>query len=321
MAQGFDIRKRMRSIGDIRQMTRAMYLISAVKMKKARSQLARTLPFFETCRVSMAQIQRMSPDVRNRWFTGHSLRKTDKRVLGYFLLTGDQGLAGAYNMNLLNAAEKRIRRDLVEKARQGVTAEARIFVAGTIGKEPLAAHGFTVDPDFTYPIDSPTYFRAREISDIIHDLFERRELHEVYVIYTVIHSAIDMRPVVTRLVPIDTDSLLDGIPAETLALRTSAATDTLEYVPSSAAVMDYLVSTYLRGMVYGALTEAYASEQTARMTAMDNATENAEEILERLRLESNRLRQAAITAELSEIVGGAEVLSAADTAQRSASHE
>ncbi len=321
MAQGFDIRKRMRSIGDIRQMTRAMYLISAVKMKKARAQLARTLPFFETCRITMAQIHRMSPDVRNRYFTGHRLQKSEKRVLGYFLLTGDQGLAGAYNMNLLNAAEKRIRRDLVEKARQGLSAEARLFVAGTIGKEQLRTHGFDVDEHFTYPIDSPTYYRAREISDIIHDLFERRELHEVHVVYTVIHSAIDMRPVVTRLVPIDIGSLLEGIPPEALADRAIATQETIEFVPSPADVMDYLVQTYLRGMVYGALTEAYASEQTARMTAMDNATENAEEILERLRLESNRLRQAAITAELSEIVGGAEVLSAAEEVRRFSAHE
>ncbi len=310
----------MRSIGDIRQMTRAMYLISAVKMKKARAQLAMTLPFFESCRVTMAQIHRMSPDVRNRYFTGHRPKEGEKQVIGYFLLTGDQGLAGAYNMNLLHAAENRIRKDLIDKARQGVPAEARLFVAGTIGKDTLRAHGFEVDEDFTYPIDSPTYFRAREISDKIHDLFERRELHEVHVVYTVIHSAIDMRPVVTRLVPIDADSLLDGISPGMAAGLADKKAESIEYVPSPADVLDYLVSTYLRGMVYGALTEAYASEQTARMTAMDNATENAEDILERLRLQSNQLRQAAITAELSEIVGGAEVLSAAELVRRFDAH-
>jgi F-type H+-transporting ATPase subunit gamma len=139
-------------------------------------------------------------------------------------------------------------------------------------------------------------------------------------VYTVIHSAIDMRPVVTRLVPIDADSLLEGIPAdrtESLRSQTSDTTESIEFVPSPADVMDYLVQTYLRGMVYGALTEAYASEQTARMTAMDNATGNAEEILEKLRLQSNQIRQAAITAEISEIVGGAEVLAAVKTPRRS----
>jgi F-type H+-transporting ATPase subunit gamma len=321
MEQSFDIRKRMRSIGDIRQMTRAMYLISAVKMKKARAQLAKTLPFFESCRLTMAQIHRLSPDVRNRYFTGHRPPKSEKRVLGYFLLTGDQGLAGAYNMNLLHAAEKRIRRDIVDQARKGFSAEARLFVAGTIGKDQLRLHGFEIDENFTYPIDSPTYFRAREISDIIHDKFERRELHEVYVVYTVIHSAIDMRPVVTRLVPIDADALLEGISPARVAEVQSRPSESIEYVPSPSDVMDYLVSTYLRGMVYGALTEAFASEQTARMTAMDNATENAEDILEKLRLQSNQLRQAAITAELSEIVGGAEVLSSADLIRRIARNE
>ena len=311
----------MRSIGEIRQLTRAMYLISAVKMKKARAQLARTMPFFESCRVTMAHIHHLSPEVRNRYFTGHRAPKTEKRILGYFLLTGDQGLAGAYNMNLLHAAEKRIRKDVVDKARQGISAEARLFVAGTIGKDQLRLHGFVVDEDFTFPIDSPTYFRARDISDIIHDKFERRELHEAHIIYTVIHSAIDMRPVVTRLVPIDTDSLLEGVSPERVAVQRARPVELIEYAPSPSAVMDYLVSTYLRGMVYGALAEAFASEQTARMTAMDNATENAEEILEKLRLLSNQLRQAAITAELSEIVGGAEVLSAAELVRRMKKHE
>ncbi len=309
MAQRVDIRKRARSIGEISQMTRAMHLISAVKMKRARTLLTKTLPFFELVRTTIARIRLSDPDLEHPWFSPRRLKKGELWKTGYFILTGDQGLAGAYNLNLLNAAQNHIRRDIIEKARQGLSAKALLYVAGSIGKEILVHQGFEVVQQFEYPIDNPTYFRARDISDYMHDLYDRKELDEVVVIFTYLNTAMDMKPRALKLIPVDADALLEGVHVDEYT-HGQAFRDivNIEYFPSAREVLNHLVVAYLRSMVYGALTESFASEQTARMIAMDHATENAEEMLEKLRLEANRVRQAAITQEISEVVGGAEIL-------------
>jgi F-type H+-transporting ATPase subunit gamma len=124
-----------------------------------------------------------------------------------------------------------------------------------------------------------------------------------------------MKPMVTRILPVNPDALEEIVPPQYCQQRGLIAGSTVEYAPSVDDVVTYLINTYLNGMVYGVLTEAYASEQTARMTAMDNATDNATEMLDRLTLKSNQARQSRITSEISEIVGGAEVLAALDQGQ------
>jgi F-type H+-transporting ATPase subunit gamma len=185
---------------------------------------------------------------------------------------------------------------------------ARLYVCGSIGKDRLINAGFDVDETFRYPISEPTYYRARDISDYIYDLYESGTLDLVYFIYTKIESAISMKPMVTRILPVNPDALEDIVPPQYVKQRGLISGAPVDYAPSVDDVANYLINTYLNGMVYGVLTEAYASEQTARMTAMDNATENATEMQDKLTLKNNQARQGRITRELSEIVGGAEVL-------------
>ena len=145
----------------------------------------------------------------------------------------------------------------------------------------------------------PTFYRARDISDYIHDLYNEYKLDSVYTIYTRINSVIDIKPVITKLIPISSEDLLDGVNLDAYKkILPDPSTINMDYIPSPNLVMDYLAKTYLNGMVYGALTEAFASEQTTRMTAMKNATDNAEDILEKLTLISNRARQGRITEEI-----------------------
>ncbi len=313
MEQIYDIKKRMRSVNDIKQMTHAMHLISAVKMKRARSQLSKTLPFFDLCRATMAEIYIQSPEITHPFFNEHKKKKGEPRVIGYFILTGDQGLAGAYNLNVINTAERHIHATMIDLTKKGIYAIPKLFIAGKIGKDQFKKSGFEIVENFEYPIESPTFYRARDISDYFHDIYDQEKLDSVYAIYTRINSAIDIKPVVTKLVPISSEDLLDGVNLDVYKKKLpDPTTINIEFIPSAREVMNYLAKTYLNGMIYGALTEAFASEQTTRMSAMKNATDNAEDMLDSLTLKSNRARQGKITEEISEVVSGAESLNKRD---------
>jgi F-type H+-transporting ATPase subunit gamma len=287
-----------------------MKLISAVKMRRARQQLEQTLPFFVLCAETMIELRDSGANIDHPFFQLRTKKKGDTWNIGYFILTGDQGLAGAYNLNVLSTTEHHIRGKVVDNVHKGLNTTTQLYVAGSIGKERLIRDGFNVVEDFKYPISEPTYYRARDISEYIAELYLNGTLDLVYFIYTRIESAINMKPMVTRMLPVNPKALEELIPQQYVSRgRAIKVGTTVEYVPSVSDVIDYLVHTYLSGMVYGVLTEAYASEQTARMTAMDNATDNADDMLRSLTLKNNRARQAKITNELSEIVGGAEVLS------------
>jgi F-type H+-transporting ATPase subunit gamma len=310
MEQLADLKKHIKSVNDIKQMTRAMQLISAVKMRRARTQLDRTMPFFALCAETMVELRDAGNIIDNPFFQLREKKRGETWKIGYFILTGDQGLAGAYNLNVLATTEKHIHGKMIDNIRKGLNTTAKLYVAGTIGKERLIRDGFDVVADFRYPINEPTYQRARDISDFISDLYESGTLDLVYFIYTRMESGITMRPMVTRVLPVNADALEQIIPPEYRVQSSLATGSIIEYSPSAEDVVNYLINTYLNGMVYGVLTEAFASEQTARMTAMDNATENADDMLDKLTLQNNQARQARITSELSEIIGGAEVLTA-----------
>jgi F-type H+-transporting ATPase subunit gamma len=311
MEQLNDIRKRIRSVTDIQQMTRAMQLISAVKMRHARTQLENAMPFFLRCAETMIEIEKSDARFDNRFFTLRQKKEGETWKIAYFIMTGDQGLAGAYNLNVINTAETYIKDKKKENDDKGLATDTQLFVCGTIGKDRLIRSGFNVAKDFYYPIASPTYYRARDISDYVMDLFESGKADLIYFIYTRIVSAISMHPMITRVVPVNTEALQQLVPPEALiAERAIGAEESVEYYPDADEVLNFLTDTYLNGMVYGILTEAFASEQTARMMAMDNATKNAKEMLDDLTLKSNRARQERITSELTEIVSGADAISA-----------
>lgn len=309
MEQLTDIKKRMGTVRDIGQMTRAMQLISSAKMRKARSQLARTMPFFALIAESMVELRESGAFAENPFFEVRQKKKGETWKIGYFILTGEQGLAGAYNLNVVQTTENHIHAKTIDNIEKGLKTDVSLYVAGSIGKDRLIRDGFHVVEEFKYPISEPTYYRARDISDYIYDLYATHELDLVYFIYTRIESAINMKPMVTRVLPVNASALEALIP-ERYRFDEEGFSEggEMEFLPSADDVMAYLINTYLNGMVYGFLAEAFASEQTARMTAMENATDNAEEMLEKLTLKRNLARQARITSEISEIVSGAEVL-------------
>ena len=307
MKQLFEIKKRIKSVNDIGQMTKAMQLVSSAKMRKSRALLDQVLPFFSICAEGMVELRKHNHEINNPYFQFRKKKKGEPWKIGYFILTGDQGLAGAYNHNVIRMAEDHIHMKKQENEEHGYNAEITLYVFGSVGKEKLVRDGYPIDVDFSFPISDPTYYQARNVADIIREKYISGELDSVYLIYTKIESAIKMKPIVTRVVPVN-ESALHELFTQNHVEDAGMATrgGELSYHPNAVAVFSYLIDTYLNAMMYGAMVEAYASEQTARMTAMDNATQNAGEMLEQLTLMSNQARQAKITNELIEIVNGAE---------------
>jgi len=291
MANMREIKLRIKSIKETRQITKAMKLISAAKLKKARQQLDQALPYFDRVKSILADILQHSGDLENPFFDIRPEKAGRKK--GYIIITGDKGLAGGYNHNIIKAAESHI----------GDDPEAVLFIAGLMGRNYFQRRGYNVYPEFDYGVQNPTVYRAREIAELILDFFKKGELDEVYIVYTKMISSIKQEPEVMQLLPLELELL-----GRDLNISTTAIDESLVYEPSPKAVFSILIPKYVKGIVYGALVEAFTSEQSARMSAMDNATANADEMLQKLNLYYNRARQAAITQEISEIVGGAEAL-------------
>lgn len=301
------IKKRIKSVNDISQMTNAMQLVSSAKMRRSMALHESVYPFFSLCVESMQEIRNHTNDIDNPFFSLKQKREGDTWKIGYFVLSGDQGLAGAYNNNMVKITENHIHKKILENTSKGITTDYKLYVFGKLAREKLMRNGYNVDPEFSYPISEPTYYEARNVGNIIKQKFLEHEFDLVYLLYTKMESSINMVPIAMRLLPVDMKAISAVLPNDLkdagLALEKGA---TIEYSPNPNAVFDYLIDTYLNAMVYGAMVEAYASEQTARLTAMQNATENAEEMLKELELLNNRARQAKITTELTEIVNGAE---------------
>ena len=287
-----EIKSHIKSINQMRQITKAMKLISASKLKKARTQLEETLPYFNKVRETIADILAHSGDVESKFFdlTG---KKVEKKK-AYIILTGDKGLAGGYNSNIIKLAEKVIGEN---------KEDTLLLIAGISGRGYFIKKNFNVHTEFDYAVQNPTVYRAREIADIILDLYKRQVVDEVNIIYTQMISAISLQPKILKLLPIEIGALREEVNADEIVID-----EQFKYEPSASVVLDFLIPKYIKGIMYGVFVEAFTSEQNARMTAMDNATKNADEMLQKLNLYYNRARQAAITQEISEIVGGAAAL-------------
>ena len=301
-----DIKKRIKSVNDISQLTHAMQLVSASKMRKSKQQYDMVSPFFTLCAESLMELHRSAGDIDNPFLKLRQKKSGETWKIAYFVLTGDQGLAGAYNNNIVKITEEHIQKKIMENAQKHVKTEYKLYVFGQMGSGKLKKDGFAVDPDFSYPITDPSYYEARNVANIIRAKYLTGEFDLVYLIYTKMESAITMKPVISRVVPIDTVSLgnffASGAEDAGLALEQGS---TVDYHPNADSVFSFLIDTGLNAVVYGAMVEAFACEQTARMQAMDNANRNADEMMKELTMKSNRARQARITNELNEIVNGA----------------
>ena len=294
MANIKEIQDRMRSIQDTLKITNAMYMISTSKLKKSKKMLADTEPYFFALQSEMSRILRHLPEFEDIYFESDSAveKKPEEKRVGYIVITADKGLAGAYNHNVIKIAEKEIEKH----------PNSKIYIIGQVGMHYFEHRNVEFSHSFKYTIQNPTLSRARSIAETLLDSYLRDKVDEVYIIYTKMINSMSSEAEMLKLLPMDkgdfkTDELLE----------TGERTE-YEFMPSSDVVFDTIVPNWLSGLVYGALVEAYCSEQNSRMMAMQTATDSAKEMLHDLEIEYNRVRQAAITQEITEIVGGAECL-------------
>lgn len=279
------IKGRIKSVSSTKQITNAMNLVATAKLTKAKESALKSRPFFTEVQKVIQSIAKNSENLNSPL-----LMKNESNVKGYVVLAADKGLAGGYNANI----GKLVINHITNKD------ETRLITVGRKTREFFKARHFDVEKEILGISADPTYNDARELARYVIDLFNKGEVGEVYLAYTAFKSTIQQEPTLIRLLPVDISEIQET--------KNEGPKDLLTYEPSPEAVLDYLMPRYVTDVIYGGLVESSASEQGARMTAMDSATENANEMIAKLEIESNRARQAAITQELSEIVGGAAAL-------------
>jgi F-type H+-transporting ATPase subunit gamma len=302
MANLKTIRKRITSVKATQKITRAMKMVAGARLNRAQQRITALRPYaLKTHEILAGVAKAMMGKQTDHDYSGtdtvdgvHPLlaRRAEKNVL-LLVLSGDRGLAGAFNANVSKAAFKEWR----EKKEAG--AEVHIATVGKKSREYLQRRKATITRDFPKLSDGLDLGKARIVSDWVISKFEKGEVDSVYIVYNEFKSAITQQTVVEPLLP------LPEPPA-----RKEGALEPTEYQfePNERAVLEHLMPMYVEVSIFRALLESQASEFGARMTAMDAATRNAKDMISRLTLVYNRARQAAITKELMEIIGGAEAL-------------
>ena len=299
-----DVKKRIKSVQGISQMTSAMQLVSAAKKRRAVAYRDDMMPFVKNCVETMSDIRFKSDSIDNPFFTLEQKVTGQTWKIAYFVIGGDQGLAGAYNNNIVKACEDHVRSKILENSKKGIITDYKLYVFGKLARERLMGLGYNVDPVPTQPLSEPQYYTAQSVAGFIKQKFLIEGFDLVYLIYTRLESALNMKPVIVRLAPVDFKSI-DSVRADLGCDMEINEKHEKTYYPDVNEVFSFLIDSYLSAMVYGALIESYASEQTARFAAMDNATNSAEDMMKVLELKFNRARQAKITNELTEIINGA----------------
>ena len=249
----------------------------------------RDRPYFNRMRDTISRVVPHLPEEPvHPFFHDRTNEKSNPRR-AYLVLTADKGMAGAYNQNLLKFL----------KSHCGDDPKARFYVVGQTGYRALLHKDPRLVEDFLYSGQAPTLQRARDITADMIDTFKADEVDEVYLIYTKIQNALTAEPVMLQLLPLERSHFAPLPPA------LGDPHGEVELFPDAWSVFKQMAPIYMHGMIFGAMTESYCAEQSARMTAMDSATKSANDMIRDLQLEYNRTRQGSITQEITEIIGGA----------------
>ena len=285
MASMRDIKRRKTSISSTQQITKAMKLVSTVKLQKAKNKAEETTPYFRYMYQTVCSMLAKAGNIDHPY-----LRKRSSDKKGIIVITSNRGLAGGYNSNIVR---------LITGSDIPVE-DARIYTVGRKGQEALVRKGYAMETDYSDVMEAPTYEDAQAISREVLEAYAAGEIGEIYLAYTHFKNTVSHEPTLLRLLPVQVNE-------EDL---TTENTDLLmNFEPNEEEALDMIIPKYITSLIYGALVEAVASENGARMQAMDSATSNAEEMISDLTLKYNRARQGAITQELTEIIAGASAIS------------
>ena len=287
MSKTRDIKRRIRSVSNTMQLTKAMKMVSAAKMRRATDSIVAARPFAHNMRdVLRSLAARADSEIHPL------LQVTGTEKVELLVVTGDKGLCGSFNTNINKAAHTFMTREQARGRR-----EFDLHTVGKRGLQYFRRRKFTIHRSWNDVLRQVEYTTAKEIARDMMERYVTGELDAIYLVYNEFKSAISQHPVVERLLPIEPIVPQEGDTAE----------DYL-YEPGPEVLLDTLLTRHVEVQVYTALLESVAAEHAARMTAMDSASRNAADLIDRLTLHMNRVRQAAITTEIIEVVSGAQAL-------------
>ncbi|GAA0093075.1 ATP synthase F1 subunit gamma [Paraclostridium bifermentans] len=276
-----EIKTRIASVENTKQITKAMELVSSSKFRRAKEKAESSKAYFNTLKEAVENIAKSTSGVKSEF-----LKQREVKNRCYVVIAGDRGLAGGYNANVFKA---------LAAETQG-SKNIKVVTIGKKAKEFVSKRDFEVIGSIP-SVENANYEDIMNISKTVMDSYQNGDIDEVKLIYTEFVSALSQEPRLVKLLPIS----IEANKGEEKKQSGAA----VQYLPSADAVLGFIVPKYVSGMIYGGLAESYASEQAARRTAMESATDNANEMISNLELQYNRARQAAVTQEISEIVAGA----------------
>ncbi len=288
MANTKEIKNRIASVKNTQKITSAMYLISSTKMRKAKEELDRSRPYFNMQEHEIRRIFQSEIDIRSRYFYPKTGRR-QAETYAYLIITADKGLAGAYNHNVLKMAEEEMKKH----------KKVKLYVVGEYGRRYFYKRNVHIEQSFLYTAQNPNFSRAREICSILLEEYDEKRVDEIRIIYSDMENELVSTVKMMRLLPFDRKEFW------TKQEEKTERDIHYEFYPSVDEVLNRVIKGYVAGCIYGALVDSFSAEQNARMTAMNSANKNAEELLAELQVQYNRVRQAAITQEITEVAAGA----------------
>lgn len=292
MANLRDIRNRIESVKNTQQITKAMKMVAAAKLRKAQDRIIATRPYSFKMKEVVARLAKNADE------NNVLLRKPEKTERVLFIVVGsDRGLCGGFNNNLFKEVQSRIDKDFSSFQESG---NLSLVTLGKKATKHFGKRNYEVVDSYPGFFDDLIYSNASEIMKGITGLFKSGEYDSVYLAYNEFKSVIAQKRIIENVLPIEPKSLLSDEETDT----------SIDYIyePDADSILEELLPLHLNMQLWKAILESNAAEQGARMTAMDNATENAKELQNDLKLEYNRARQSAITTEISEIISGAQAL-------------
>ncbi len=285
MASMKEIKRRRGSIQSTRQITKAMQLVSTVKLQKTRARAEEGKPYFSLVYETMFSILSKSGNVDHRF-----LRSASQGKKAVIVISSNRGLAGGYNNSIAKLVETSFSKE-----------EALIYAIGKKAKDTLERRGYEIAGEYNEVITDPMYQDAVDITKKLLSDYEAEKIAEIHVVYTHFKNTVVHVPTLKKLLPVSIDEQEE----EEVETKTNLL---MNYAPNEEEVLEAIVPKYITAIIYGSLQQAIASENGARMSAMENATNNADELIDKLLLKYNRARQGAITQELTEIVAGANAI-------------
>ena len=284
MASMRDIKRRKGSVQSTQQITKAMKLVSTVKLQRSKGRAERSKTYFRCMYDTVVSMLSRAGEINHPF-----LQPSESKKKGVIVITGNRGLAGGYNSNIVK---------LIKNNEDFDKDDVIIYSVGRKGKDAFARLGYEMSEDYSDMIEEPIYADAMKISKKVLDDFAAGEIGEIYVAYTAFKNTVTHIPTLLKLLPIKIEDE-----------RSDDDKAVLEFEPETEEAVELIIPKYITSLIYGAMIESVASENGARMQAMDSATSNAEEMISKLSLLYNRARQGSITQELTEIIAGAEAIS------------